>query len=119
MELDPLRLVLLVAVDADDDALAVLDLLLPVECRLLDLRLHEAPLDRLDGASELVDALDQLPGARLQLGGERLDVVRAAERIRGRGRPTLGGEDLLRAQGDACRALGRQRERLVERVRVQ
>ena len=57
--------------------------------------------------------------ACLELVGERLDVVRAAERVGGRRRPRLGGEHLLRADRDRRRALGRQRERLVERVRVQ
>ena len=42
-----------------------------------------------DGAAELVDPLDQLPGARLELVGQRLDVVRAAERIGRRGRAAL------------------------------
>ena len=57
--------------------------------------------------------------ARLELVGQRLDVVRAAERVGGRGRARLRLQDLLRAQRDRRGALGRQRERLVERVRVQ
>ena len=70
-QLDAPGVVLLVAVDADDRALARLDLLLPLEGGLLDLVLHEAPLDRLDRAAELVDALDQLPRARLELVRQR------------------------------------------------
>ncbi len=66
---DPLQLglgvvVLGEAVDADDHALAALDLALPLERGLLDLVLDEAGLDRRDRAAELVDALDQLPGTR-------------------------------------------------------
>ena len=106
-------------VDADDHALARLDLLVPAERRLLDLALDEALLDRSDGAAELVDPLDQLARALLELVGERLDEVGAAERVGGVGRAGLGREDLLRAQRDARGALRRQRERLVEAVRVQ
>ena len=81
MPLDRLLLTLGEAVDADDHALAGLDLLLPAERRLLDLRLHEALLDRGDGAAELVDLQDQLPGLRLELVREGFDEVRAAERV--------------------------------------
>src|SRR5581483_12300023 len=52
------RLVLhLVAVDADDHALPLLDLGLVAVGRLRDLALHEVVLDRGDDASELLDAL--------------------------------------------------------------
>ena len=68
-------------VDADDHALAALDLLRPPKRGAFDLALHEAALDRRHRAAELVDPLDQVPGARLELVGERLDVVRAAERV--------------------------------------
>ena len=56
MQLDLFRRSFRVAVDTDDHALAALDLLLPFERGLLDLVLHEASLDRLDRAAELVDA---------------------------------------------------------------
>src|SRR3954469_24132905 len=90
-ELDPLAGILLERVDSDDDALACLDLLLVLERGSLDLLLDEAGLDRRDGPARLVDAPDQLPRARLQLVGQRLDVVRAAERIGGVDRACLGG----------------------------
>ena len=93
--------------------------LVVAERRVLDLALHEALLDRGDRAAELVDALDQLARALLELVRQRLDEERAAERVGGVGRAALGREDLLRAQRDPRRALGRQRERLVEAVRVQ
>ena len=93
-----------VHVDADDRALARLDLLLPPERRVLDLALHEALLDRRDRSADLVDPLDQLPRARLELVGQRLDVVRAAERVGGVGRRRASArEDLLRAQRDPSR----------------
>src|SRR5437764_584294 len=69
--------------------------------------------------AELLDPLDQFERALLELGGQRLDEVRATEwigRIRAAG---LLREDLLRSQRDPRRALRRQRERLVETVRVQ
>ena len=118
MELDALGLVGDEAVDADDHALAALDGTLPGEGRLLDLLLHPACLDRRDGAAELVDPLDELRRLRFQFVGQRLDEPRAAERIGGRGRARLVHEDLLRAQREGRGALGRQRERLVEAVRV-
>src|SRR2546422_2703339 len=119
MQLDLLDLFFGEAVDADDRALAALDLLLPLEGGLLDLVLHEAPLDRLDGAAELVHALDQLPGASLELVRQRLDEVRAAERIGRVDRAPLGRENLLRAQRELRGAHRRQRECFVEPVRVQ
>ena len=118
-QLDLLRVVLDEAVDADDHPLARLDLLVPAERRFLDLALDEALLDRGDRAAELVDPLDQLPRLLLELVGERLDEVAAAERVGGVGGAGLGREDLLRAERDPGGALGRERERLVEPVRVQ
>src|SRR5947207_9436091 len=75
LKLDRLRLVLDEAVDADDHTLAALDLLLPLESRLLDLVLDEAALDRRDRASQLVHAADQLRRAGLELVRQRLDEV--------------------------------------------
>ena len=96
MQLDRLLLTLGEAVDADDHPLAGLDFLLPAERRLLDLALHEALLDSRDRAAELVDALDQLPGLRLELVRERLDEVRTAEWIGCVRTACLVGEELLR-----------------------
>src|SRR4051794_9680870 len=104
-------------VDADDDVLLGPVALVVAEGRFLDLRLDEC--DRLDGAALLVDLLDQRPGPLLDLRGERFDVVGAGERVDGVGGAGLEGDDLLRAQGELGRALGRQRERLVEAVGVQ
>ena len=85
VQLDRFLLRLVELVDADDHALARLDLLLVPERRLLDLLLDEALLDRRDGTASLVDLLDQLGRALLQLVGELLDEVRAAQRIGGVG----------------------------------
>ena len=111
--------VVLVAVDADDDALALLDVSRETERCLLDLVLDEALLDGRHGAAQLVDALDQLPRPLFELAGQRLHGVRASERVGRRRRPHLVLKHLLRAQRDPRRPLGRQGERLVERVRVQ
>src|SRR5437868_12994634 len=119
VQLDGFRLVLLEAVDADDHAFAALDRSLPLEGRLFDLRLDEAPLDRLDGATQLVDARDQVRRARLEVVRQGLDEVRAAERVSSVGRAALRGENLLCAKGELRGMLGRQGECLVERVRVQ
>ena len=89
-----------------------------LERRLLDLALDEALLDRLDRAAQLVDPLDQLPGPLLELVGERLDEVRAAERIGRVGAAGLVREELLGPKRDLRGVLGRQGERLVEPVRV-
>src|SRR5581483_587731 len=104
-----------VAVDADDRPLAALDLLLPAERRLFDLRLHPPRLDGGDRAALSIHLLDQLERAPLELVGERLDVVRPAERVGRGGRPGLRLEDLLGAERDRRGVLGRERERLVER----
>ena len=107
------------AVDSHDRLLARLDAQLRLEGLLLDALLHPARLDRRDRAAQLVDLGDQPLRLFLQRVGQLLDVVRAAERI-GRGRDAgLGREDLLGAERKGRRLLGRQRERLVERVRVQ
>ena len=112
-----LDVVLLVLVDADDDVLARAVALVVAEGGLLDLALDER--DRLDRAAHLVDLLDQRPGAALDVGGQRLDVVGAGERVDRVGGAGLVGEDLLGAQRDLGGALARQRERLVVAVGVQ
>jgi acetyltransferase-like isoleucine patch superfamily enzyme len=66
------------------------------------------------GALHVIEA----DGQEVQLVGQRLDVVRAAERV-DVGDAGLVGDHLLRAQRDPHRLLGRQRERLVHRVGVQ
>src|SRR2546421_9054359 len=77
-----LRLVVeLVAVDADDDALVLLDLRLVAVRGLGDLALEEVLLDRRNDSAELVDPVEILVGLSLELAREVLDVVRAAEGV--------------------------------------
>src|SRR5829696_5592488 len=116
-DLDVVDLVGDVLVDADDDVLLDPVALLVAPGRLLDLGADER--DRLDGAAELLDLVDQVLRALLDLVGQRLDEVGAGERVDRVGGAGLVGQDLLGAQGDAGGALGRQRQRLVEAVRVQ
>ena len=101
-----LLLRLLEAVDADDDALLILQLALVAVGGLLDLALDVALLDGAHAAAERVDLLDVLPRLALQLVGERLDVIRAGQRINRVGDAGLVGEDLLRAQREPRRLLG-------------
>jgi hypothetical protein len=105
VELDPLGLVDRVTVDADDHALALLDLALPAERGLLDLLLHPAGLDRGHRAAELVNTGDQLGRLGLELVGEGLDVPRPAERVGGARRASLVHQDLLRPQRERRGAL--------------
>ncbi len=106
------------AVHPHDHPLAPLDLGRVAVRGLLDLALDEALLDGGHGPSEVFDPVDQLEGAALQLVREGLDEVGPSERIRGVGRARLVLKDLLRAEGDPRGPLAGQRQRLVERVRV-
>ena len=55
----------------------------------------------------------------LQVGRQSLEVVAAAERIDHVDDAGFVGDDLLRPQGERGRRLGRERQRFVERIRVQ
>ncbi len=98
---------------------ACLDRDRPLVGRRLDLALHPASLDRRDRPAALVHLADELERPLLELAGERLDVVGAAERICRRGDARLVRDHLLRAQRDRRGVLRRESERLVEAVRVQ
>ena len=76
-------------------------------------------LDGLDHPADRVDLLEVLVRVRLQLVGQRLDEVGAAERVDRVGDAGLVRDHLLRAQRDPHGVLARQRERLVVGVRVQ
>jgi hypothetical protein len=69
--------------------------------------------------AELVEVGEDLLGLALHLVGQFLDEVRAAERVGDVGDVGLVGDDLLGAQRDPRRLLGRQGECLVHRVGVQ
>ena len=119
MELQRTLVGLAVLVDADDDAPARVDLVLQLEGGVGDLALGEVLLDRGDHPAQLVDLGEVVVGLALELVGQRLDEVRAAERVDGVRHAGLVGDDLLGAQRDADRLLGGQRERLVVGVGVQ
>ena len=115
-----------VTVDADDLLVALLDLPLVGEGRLGDLGHEPAVLDPAqDPAGHRVvrahrpDLREDLLGLGLQPVGERLDVPGAAERVGDVDHAGLLHDHLLGAQRDLGRLLARQREHLVERVRVQ
>ncbi len=84
-----------------------------------DLALGEVLADRLDHPPHLVDPGEVVVGGRLHLIGQLLDEPGAAERVGRVGRSGLEGDDLLGAERDPDRLLGRQGERLVEGVGVQ
>ena len=108
-----------VLVDADDDAPARVDLGLQLVGGVGDLALGVVLLDRRDHPAELVDLGEVVVGLALELVGQRLDEVGAAERVDRVRHAGLVGDDLLGAQRDAHGLLGRQRERLVVGVGVQ
>ncbi len=108
-----------VVVDADDLALARLDLLLECEGGVCDLALRKACLDCGDHPAQLVDLVEVVVRRRFHLVGELLDEVGAAERVGRVGDAGLVGDYLLGAERDTHRFLRRKRERLVERVGVE
>ena len=110
---------LAVAVDADDHRLAPVDRGGAGGGRLLDPALGHAAGDRVGHSAKPLDLLDQRPGLVGQLGGQRLDIIRAAERIGDVGDAALLGDDELGVAGDAGGEIGWQGDRLVERVGVQ
>ena len=108
-----------VLVYADDDPFAALDLLLQPEAGVGDLALGVVLLDRRDHPAELVDLREIAVGLGLEPVGQRLDEIGAAQgvdRVRHAG---LVRDDLLRAQRDPHGPLGRQRKRLIKRIRMQ
>ena len=108
------------AVDADDDLVARLDRPLDAVGRLLDLALLEAAPRSRRACRPSPRSRRGTPSAAASSSlVRRLDVVRAGERVGRLGHAGLVGEDLLGPEGEPGRLLGRQRERLVARVRVQ
>ena len=72
-----------------------------------------AALDGRDRPAEGVDLVELRPGRPLQLVRQRLDEVRAGQRVGRLGDPGLVGEDLLGPQRETGRLGRRQGERLV------
>ena len=127
---DPQRLGLrrgpfLEGVHADLDQLASLGAALFVEGRLRDPLCEPAVLDAAQHPFEhrplahRQDLGEQLLRLPLHLVGERFHEVRAAERVRHVRQAGLVGEHLLGAQRQGGGLLRRERQDLVERVRVQ
>ncbi len=124
-----------VAVDADDLLLALLQRLLVAEGGLGDLPGEPAVLDTAQDAGRhrpdrilpvrhgapapLLDLLEDLLGVGLDPVGQRLDEPRAAQRVRDVGDAGLLHQHLLRAQRDLRGLLAGQREGLVQGVGVQ
>src|SRR5579872_2219732 len=107
------------AIDAHDDAVSGLDVLLVSVRRLADLPLHVSRLDRPEHAADLADAVEIRHRPPLDLGREGLHIIGTGQRVDRIGHPTLVADDLLRAQGEQRRLVRRQRERLVPGVRVE
>ena len=81
--------------------------------------LHESVFDRDDGAAARFDLAQPLARSLFDLVGQPLDEIGTSERIGGAGHSGLVRQDLLRAQRQRGRVLGRQPERLVVGVGVQ
>jgi hypothetical protein len=85
-------------VDANQDALAGVDLLLVAIRRVGYLALREAVFDRTEHATHSVDLGEILEATVFHLIGERFDNVASTQRVDGVGRATLVGDDLLGSQ---------------------
>ena len=84
-----------------------------------DLLLKKAPLDCRQDPAQRLDAPEILFRFRFHFTGERFHKVRTGQRVRGISRAALVSDDLLAAQGDPDRLLGRQRQHLVHGVGMQ
>ena len=99
--------------DADDDAPPVILGLLLGYLVVACAGVQPAGVERREEAAAAGDLLGELPAAALELGGQCLDVVGAAERI-GDGREVrLVLQDLLDPHGHLVRVLAGNRDRLV------
>ena len=109
----------LVLVDADHRLLAGIDPRLRLGGGFLDPQFRHAGLDRLGHAAERFDFLDMAPGLGREIVGQPLDIIRAAPGIDDAVGAALLLQEQLRVARDPRREIGRQRQRLVERVGVQ
>ena len=108
-----------VFVDADHRLRAGIDARLRARRGFLDAQFRQAGLDGAGHAAELLDFFDVAAGLVGEIVGEPLDIERAAPRIdhaRGAAFPL---QHDLGVAGDAGGKIGRQRQRLVERIGVQ
>ncbi len=106
-------------VDADHGLYAGIDARLRLGRGFLDPHFGDAGLDRLGHAAERFDFLDMVPGFLGEIVGQPLDVIGAAPRIDDAGRAGFLLQHDLGVARDARRIVGRQRQRLVERIGVQ
>ena len=109
----------LVLIDADDDALALVDQRLLAGRGLFDHPFRQSGLNRLRHPSRFVDLLHN--GSRLLNDpiGQRLDVIRSTQRIHGAADLRLLLNDDLRITRDTCGKVGGQAERLIKGVSMQ
>ncbi|MEJ0044439.1 MAG: hypothetical protein WDM81_20440 [Rhizomicrobium sp.] len=99
--------------------LAAVDARLAPRRGFLDAQLGDAGLDRFGHAAHRLDLVDDRLRGVGQRMGQRLDIVRAAERIDHLGDLAFVLQDELRVARDAGGELGRQRDGLVEGIGVQ
>ncbi len=95
------------------------DVLLKTICAFGNFALRISALDRGNHAAHAVNGAEVMLGILFQTAGQMLDEVRAAERIDRPGHAGLVREDLLCAQRQRRGRRRWQRERLVERARVE
>ena len=106
------------AVDPDDGLLARVDPGLGAGRRLLDPPFGQAGLDGPGHAAQAFDLLDMAHGPRREVGGQAFHIGGAAPRVDVMRRSGLVLQHELRIAGDAGGKIGRQGQRLVERVRM-
>ena len=78
-----------------------------------DLFLRISPLDRLDHAAHRIEFVEVVECAPLHFEGQTFQKVRTTQRIDRLRHSRFISDDLLGAQRDACRFLGRQGQRFV------
>jgi len=88
-------------VHAYHDLVLAFHFLLEVISRILDLVLHEPSFDRRQRAAEIINLLDVIHGAFLDLISQVLHHVRTRQRVNGIGYTGFISDDLLRAQRGA------------------
>ena len=108
-----------VLVDANDRLLAGVDAGLCAGRRFFDSHLGNAGLNRLGHAAQFFHFADVAPGSLGQIVRQTFDIVAATPRIDHVAGIGFLLNEQLRVAGDAGRKIGRQRERLVQRVGVQ
>ena len=109
----------LVLVDADHRLPAGVDPRLRLGGGFLDPQFRHAGLDRLGHAAERLDFLDMAPGLGREIAGQPLDIIGAAPGIDDAVGAAFLLQEQLRVARDAGGEIGRQRQRLVERIGVQ